>query len=293
MTQRQLAVSAGALIACAVGLAVLANGIRSSFGLFLAPVTAAHAWTGSGFAFAIAVQILLNGATQPLWGQVADRLGGRPVLIIGAALYAIGILGMALAENLGVFTFFAGVVLGLAVSAAGTPTISAALTRLLPPEMRGRAVGLSTAGSSAGQFLVVPAASLAIGLWGWQGALLALAAAALLIIPLALPVSDRPQPRPAGAPQEETARAALSRAFRDPSFWFLFSGFFVCGLHVSFMGVHMPGFVHSCGLPDYVGAASISLIGLFNIAGSLVAGELSSRWRRKELLVMIYASRGV
>ena len=293
MTQRQLAVSAGALIAFAVALAILANGIRSTFGLFLAPVTAAHAWSGSGFAFAIAVQILLNGVTQPFWGQIADRLGGRVVLIIGAVLYAIGIVGMALSESLWLFTFFAGVVLGLAVSAAGTPTISAALTRLLPAEMRSRAVGFSTAGSSAGQFLVVPAASAAIGLWGWQGALLALAAAVLLIIPLALPLNDRPQPKPSGAPQEETARVALSRAMRDPSFWFLFSGFFVCGLHVAFMGVHMPGFVQSCGLPAFVGAASISLIGLFNIAGSLISGELSSRWKRRELLVGIYASRGV
>ena len=281
------------LIAAAVACAMLANGLRASFGLFLAPITAEHGWTGSGFAFAIALQILLNGATQPLWGQVSDRLGGRTVLMIGAVLYAIGILGMALAEGLPLFTFFAGVVLGIAVSAAGMPTISAALTRLLSPEMRGRAVGLGTAGTSAGQFLIVPLAGWAISAWGWQAALLLLSAGALLIIPLAIPLNDRPKPKVAGAAEEETARVALSRALRDRSFWFLFSGFFVCGLHVSFIGVHMPGFVHSCGLPAYVGAASISLIGLFNIGGSLLSGELSSRWKRKELLVAIYAGRGV
>lgn len=281
------------LIAAAVGCAMLANGLRASFGLFLAPMTAAHGWTGSGFAFAIALQILLNGATQPLWGQVADRFGGRVVLSIGAVLYCIGIVGMALADGLPLFTFFAGVVLGIAVSAAGMPTISASLTRLLSPEMRGRAVGLGTAGTSAGQFLVVPLASFAISAWGWQGALYALAAAALLMIPLAIPLNDTPQPKAAGAAAEQTAGEALSGALRDPSFWFLFWGFFVCGLHVSFIGVHMPGFVHSCGLPAFVGAASISIIGLFNIGGSLVSGELSSKWRRRELLVAIYAGRGV
>jgi MFS family permease len=289
------ALPAAALVACAVAAAMLATGLRQSFGLFLAPMTAAHAWTASGFAFAIALQVLLNGVSQPLTGQLADRFGGRIVIIGGALLYAAGILGMALSAGLPLFTFFAGVVMGVAVSAAGMPTIIASLTRMLPEERRGRAVGLGTAGSSAGQFLVVPLAGLGIAGFGWQWALVAMALAALLMIPLAMPLSDRPAPAAANAPapDSETARAALGRAFRDPSFWCLFFGFFVCGLHVSFLTVHLPGFVHACGLPPYVGAGAISLIGLFNIGGSLLSGELTQRWRRRELLVLIYGARAV
>jgi predicted MFS family arabinose efflux permease len=181
--------------------------------------------------------------------------------------------------------------MGIAVSAAGMPVIIASLTRLLPDTQRGRAVGLGTAGSSFGQFLVVPLAGFGIAGLGWQWTLLLLAAAALLMIPLAAPLADRPAPK--AATTEETARQALARAFRTPSFWFLFFGFFVCGLHVSFLSVHLPGFVHACGLPVAVGAGAIGLIGLFNIAGSLAAGELSQRWKRRELLVGIYAARGV
>ena len=294
-TAARVALPAGILITCAVGGAMLAMGLRQSFGLFLAPMTEAHAWTASGFAFAIALQVLLNGVSQPLTGQLADRFGGRNVIIGGALLYALGILGMALSDGLPLFTFFAGLVMGVAVSAAGMPTIIASLTRMLPEEMRGRAVGLGTAGSSAGQFLVVPLAGLAIQGFGWQWALIAMAAAALMMIPLALPLSDRPAPPKPGAAAEdsETAGAALSRACRDPSFWCLFFGFFVCGVHVSFLTVHLPGFVHSCGLPLYVGAGAISVIGLFNIGGSLLSGELTQRWKRRELLVCIYAARGV
>lgn len=283
------------LITCAVGAAMLANGLRASFGLFLAPMTEAHAWTASGFAFAIALQVLLNGVFQPFIGQVADRLGGRAVIMGGAALYALGILGMAFSSSLPLFTFFAGVVMGVAVSAAGMPTIIASLTRMLPESKRGRAAGLGTAGTSAGQFLIVPLAGFGISGFGWQWALIAMALAALVIIPLALPLSDRPAPVAANAPaaDSETARAALARTLRDPSFWCLFFGFFVCGLHVSFLTVHLPGFVHSCGLPLYVGAGAISLIGLFNIGGSLLSGELTQRWRRRELLVCIYAGRAV
>ncbi len=288
-----LRVPPGILILCAVIAAALAMGTRNSFGLFLAPMTNALGWSASGFGFAIALQVLLNGVFQPICGNLADRYGARPVIMGGATLYGVGIAGMALSSDITLFTFFAGVVMGIAVSAAGMPIISATLTRLLPPEMRGRAVGLSTAGSSFGQFLVVPLAQIGINLAGWQGAMLLLAGLALLMVPLAIPMDDRAARPAKGATGDEPAAVALKRALSTTSFWCLFFGFFVCGMHVSFMGVHMPGFVASCHLPAYVGAGAISLIGLFNVVGSLAAGELSQRWQRRNLLVMIYAARGV
>jgi MFS family permease len=291
---RDLPVSVGVLLACGMLTAALGMGLRQSSGLFLAPMVAAHAWTASGFAFAIALQVLLNGISQPLCGQIADRIGGRRVIMAGALLQALAVLGMALTPDLPLFTFFAGVVMGVAVSAAGMPVVMASLTRLLPEgRLRGRATGLGTAGSSFGQFLVVPLVQLGISGFGWQAALLGVAAASLLMIPLALPLNDAPAPASAAAAPEQTAGQALSLAFRSTTFWCLFFGFFVCGLHVSFMSVHLPGFVASCHLPAVVGAGAISLIGLFNVAGSLISGELSGRWRRRELLVAIYAGRGL
>ena len=281
------------LLTLAVGCAALAMGLRQSFGLYLAPMTTSLGWPASGFALAIAIQVLVNGFSQPIAGQLADRYGGRVVVIGGALLYAVGIAGMALSPGLGVFTLFAGVILGMAVSAAGMPIIVASLTRQLPESMRARAAALGTAGSSLGQFLVVPLSGVALAGFGWQAALLAMAAAALLMVPLALPLAGRPAPRPAAAEPEETAREALSRALRSPMFWCLFFGFFVCGLHVSFLAVHLPGFVALCHLPLQVGAWAISLIGLFNVVGSLGAGELTQRWRRRELLVAIYALRAL
>ncbi|WP_424812408.1 MFS transporter [Roseococcus sp. YIM B11640] len=284
--------AATVLLACAVMAAALAMGLRQSFGLFLAPMTQALGWSTSGFALAIAFQVLLNGFSQPVAGQLADRFGGRVVVMGGAVLYALGILGMSLSQGLGLFTFFAGIVMGVAVSAAGMPVISASLTRMLPENMRGRAVGLATAGSSFGQFLVVPLSQLGINLFGWQGALFFMAGAALLMLPLAIPLGGRmAAPKPGTV--EQTAGEALRSALSSPSFWCLFFGFFVCGVHVSFLAVHLPGFVASCHLPASVGAASIALIGLFNVVGSLGAGELSQRWKRRELLVAIYALRGV
>ncbi|ONG51216.1 MFS transporter [Pseudoroseomonas deserti] len=282
------------LVVGAVLTAALAMGLRQSFGLFLAPMTMANGWSASGFALAIALQVLVNGISQPICGQIADRLGGRVVIMGGAALYALGTLGMALSDGLPLFTFFAGLVMGVAVSAAGMPVIMASMTRLLPESQRGRATGLGTAGSSFGQFLVVPLAGLGIAGFGWQGALFLMAGAALLMIPLALPLQDRPAPPALKHGQvEESAGATVKRALRSTSFWCLFFGFFVCGLHVSFLSVHLPGFVASCHLPSFVGAGAISLIGLFNVVGSLASGELTQKWRRRELLVLIYGGRAV
>jgi predicted MFS family arabinose efflux permease len=289
-----MAVSPRLLLACAVVLCALSMGLRQSFGLFLGPMTAFHGWTASAFALAIAAQVLLNGVSQPVCGNVADRFGGRTVLWGGWVLYAVGLATMAAATSLAVFYLGAALVLGIAVSAAGFPIVMAGLSRLLPPELRGRATGLATAGSSFGQFSVVPIVQAGIDLFGWQGALYAMAGAAILAMPLALPLADRPHeghfaPKHEGRPQG--AAQALKEALSTSHFWCLFFGFFVCGLHVSFLTVHLPGFVASCGLHPSWGATSISIIGLFNIMGAMISGELSGRWRRRELLVFIYGAR--
>jgi len=120
------------LLVCAVVLCAVSMGLRQSFGLFLAPMTAFHGWTASAFALAIAAQVLLNGASQPVCGNVADRFGGRTVLCSGWILYALGLAIMAAATSLAVFYLGAALVLGIAVSAAGFPIVMAGLSRLLP-----------------------------------------------------------------------------------------------------------------------------------------------------------------
>ena len=143
---------AGILIACGVLCAALAMGLRNSFGLFLRPVADAHGWSSSDFSLAIALQVLLNGLFQPLMGQVADRIGGRQVIIFGALLQVAGTVGMALVTDLGAFTLIAGLVMGLAVSSAGMPIINATLTRLLPAEQRGRRLAWGRRGAALASF---------------------------------------------------------------------------------------------------------------------------------------------
>jgi predicted MFS family arabinose efflux permease len=136
---------------------------------------------------------------------------------------------------------------------------------------------------------------------GWVSAMMTLAAATLLTIPLAWPLTKnavakpKPQPGVAGAPAaaEIGLREQIRIALRNPSYLYLHAGFFTCGFHVAFLTTHLPGEVALCGLSASVSATSLALIGLFNIGGSLAAGALGSRYRMKSLLALMYTSRAV
>jgi predicted MFS family arabinose efflux permease len=166
----------------------------------------------------------------------------------------------------------------------------------LPPEKRSFAAGVINAGGSLGQVVFAPLTQLVISTAGWVTAMFATAAAALLTIPLVLPLRKRagsePQASVAAVPHMKLGEQ-VRIAMRDPSYLFLHAGFFTCGFHIAFLVTHLPTDLQMCGLAPAVAATSLSLIGVFNVAGSLVAGWLGQRYRMKYLLAMIYASRGL
>jgi predicted MFS family arabinose efflux permease len=176
---------------------------------------------------------------------------------------------------------------------AGLGVLMSALARVLPAEKRGLASGMVNAGGSFGQFLVAPLAALLTGAIGWIGALTALGFLSLAIVPLAWVLRGKHPHPPAGAAAEKSMRQAVRDAWHDPSFLLLAAGFFVCGFHVAFIATHLPGVVALCGLPPAVGAWALSLIGLFNIAGSFASGWAIGRWRMKSVLSLLYALRAL
>jgi predicted MFS family arabinose efflux permease len=188
--------------------------------------------------------------------------------------------------------FAIGVVIALGAGAGGVSIVLAAVARLLPPEKRAMASGIVNAGGSFGQFALVPIAQGLIGWVGWMAALWWFAALAVAMTPLAWVLRGKGSPAP-GAVREERLGQAVKRAFGDRSYVLLNLGFFTCGFHVAFIMTHLPGVVAYCSLPPAVGAWSLSVIGLFNIVGSLGAGWAMSRWRSKSLLAVVYASRAV
>ncbi len=265
-------------------------GIRHAFGLFLAPMSRDLGWTREVFAFAIALQNLVWGLAQPFAGRLADRLGATRVILGGGVLFVAGLVLMAGARTPLALALSAGVVIGLGLSGVTMPVVFGAIARAVPPERRSMAMGVAMAVGSLGQFVMLPAASGAIGAVGWSTTILALAALGLLMLPLAALVGEAPG---AGAarPVARPLGAVLGEALTHRGFWLLSFGFLVCGFHVVFIATHLPAFLTDRGLPAGTGAVVLALVGLFNIAGSWLAGWLGGRHRKPAILVGIYLGR--
>jgi predicted MFS family arabinose efflux permease len=281
------------IIASAALVFALIFGVRQSQALFIGPLNTATGLGIAAISLAFAVAQLMWGITQPFAGAIADRYGSGRVIAIGAVLVMIGTILTPYAQTTWMLIVLIGIVAAGGAGMAGLGVLMSAVGRSVAPERRGLASGIVNAGGSFGQFAVVPVAQFLSGAIGWAGALSAIGVMSLAAAPLAWVLRGKPPAVHASAPVEKTMKRAVHDAVRDPSFVYLTTGFFVCGFHVAFIATHLPGVVASCQLSPSVAAWSLSLIGLFNIAGSFAAGAAISRWRMKSVLSILYALRAV
>ena len=281
------------VLVCGAAIVTLSMGIRHGFGLWLQPITQAQGWTRETFAFAIAIQNLSWGVCGIFAGMLADKLGPFKVLLGGAVLYALGLAGMALSPTGFLFTLTAGVLIGAAQAGTTYAVIYGIIGRNISADKRSWAMGVAAAAGSFGQFLMVPIESFLISNIGWQQALLVLAGAVLLIMPLAFGLREGGFAGGQAAKRDQTILQALREAFKYPSFQLLMAGYFVCGFQVVFIGVHMPSYLKDKGLSPQVAGYALALIGLFNVFGTYAAGTLGQRIQKKNILVFIYFARAV
>ena len=279
------------VLACGAAIVTLSMGIRHGFGLWLLPITQEMGWTRQSFALAIAIQNLSWGIIGIFAGMVADRFGAFRVLMGGAVLYGLGLAGMALSTTPALFALTAGVLIGAAQAGTTYAVIYGVLGRQIAPERRSWAMGVAAAAGSFGQFLMVPVEGWLIAGLGWQQALLALSLMVLLIVPLAFGLREPGFKGTAPVKREQTIVQALGEAFRYPSFNLLMAGYFVCGFQVVFIGVHMPSYLRDHGLSPQVASYALSLIGLFNVFGTYIAGTLGQRIPKRFILAFIYFAR--
>ena len=276
-------------------VAIVNFGIRSTFGQFTLPISEAHGWPRETYSLAIAIQNLMWGIATPIAGMMADRYGAARVLIAGAVIYALGIVGMTYSDLPFIFHLTAGLLVGVGVALSSFSIVMAALGRIVPPEKRSWAFGLATASGSLGQFIFSPLVGAMIAAYGWQSALLALAASSLLIIPFALPlmVQNTSTSKAVAGETELSMTEAITKAFGHKSYLLLVAGFFVCGFQLAFVTVHLPPYLAEHGLSKEFAGIAMSLIGLFNVVGSYTAGIIGSRKNKRLPLSAIYLLRSV
>jgi predicted MFS family arabinose efflux permease len=293
------------LVLAACAILMITMGGRQSMGLFVLPLNRATGLSIASISFAMAIGQFVWGASQPIFGAIADRWGAGRVLAIGAVLLAAGNVLTSRARTEWELVLALGVVLATGAGAGSMAVLMGSAAQRLPPERRAFASGFINAGGSFGQFLFAPLNRWMIDSFGWGRALWLLAAAALLTAPLGhwlrsarrvpplAPSKETPSLDASAAPAGVGLRAQLHVALRDRSYWCLHAGFFTCGFHVAFLVTHLPNEVTLCGLDASVASTSLAIIGLSNIFGSLAAGYLGGRFPMKWILFWLYFIRVV
>ena len=282
------------IIICGCLIALLSFGPRSSLGFFVQPMSREFTWGRDVFGLALALQNLLWGLGQPIAGAIADRFGVLRVMIVGALLYAGGLLLMRYSTAAFSLDLGAGVLIGFGLSGCSFNLVLSAFSKLLPPERRGFALGAGTAAGSFGQFLFAPFGVAMIDNFGWQAALTVFALLMLLIVPLSLAIATPPSTsskEPVG--DQQTFKTALAEAFGHRSYVLLVLGFFTCGFQLAFITVHLPAYLADRGVAAQTGGWVVAAIGLFNIIGSLSVGWLQSKYPKRYILSIIYFARAL
>jgi MFS family permease len=292
-------VSTWPLVLTAAAILTITMGARQSLGLFVSPLNSATGLGIVAISFAMAVGQFVWGASQPIFGAVADRYGSARVVMVGGIMLAIGTALTPFVNSQWMLLLTIGVIMAAGAGAGSFSILIGATARRLPAEKRAFASGFINAGGSFGQFLFAPVNQALISAFGWVVAMMTMAVAALATLPLARMLKDQPAQAPepsaasAPAPAAIGLREQLRIAGRDKSYWLLHAGFFTCGFHIAFLVTHLPGEVNLCGLSAGIAATSLAIIGLANIAGSLTAGALGNRYRMKWLLFWTYFTRAV
>lgn len=282
-------VKAAIFAGCVV--AFLGFGFAASFGVFLAPMSAELGWGREVFSLSVAVQLLTWGFAQPIAGAIADKYGTARVLAFGAICAGIGFALRGIATDPTAFVL-TGILVGAGTGAASFPIVIGALGKIVSAERRSFILGLGTAAASLGMFAAAPAATTMIGTIGWQNALIAIGCSFGLILPFLFFIARVSAPSASGSSASDFG-FALTTAFSDRSYLCLFFGFFVCGFHVAFIQTHLPAYVVDLGFAAAIGAWSLALIGLFNIAGSFFAGWSGQNYSKKVVLSGIYFARAL
>lgn len=293
MSEHSPKLSLTQILICGAAIVTVSMGIRHGFGLWLQPITQAQSWSRETFALALAIQNLVWGVAGIFAGMLADRFGAFRVIVAGALLYALGLLGMAYATTALAFSLTAGVLIGLAQAGTTYAIVYGVIGRNVPASKRSWAMGIAAAAGSFGQFLMVPTEGFLINQLGWQNALVTLALAALVLLPLAWGLREPDARGGAGHFREQSILQALREALHYRSFQLLMAGYFVCGFQVVFIGVHMPSYLKDHGLSPQVASYSLALIGLFNVFGTYAAGVLGQRLQKRHILAFIYLARAV
>jgi MFS family permease len=270
---------------------LLSFGARQTYGLYLAPISKIQGWEIGVFSFAMALQTLVWGISQPFWGNIADRFGAGRVVSAGLILYAVGLWMMSESVTPLGITLSTGLVTGLGMSATSFPIILAVVARSVSEKRRSMFLGIASAGGSSGMVIVVPFAQHFISDAGYTVALAVLALLMITIVPLTAAIAGKPQAIDGESTIKQNTGEAIREALSHKGYVLLVTAFFVCGFQTMFIGAHLPNYLDKSGIGPETAATALALIGLFNIFGCFIWGALGGKYSKKFMLALLYIIR--
>ena len=279
------------IVICCSLVLLLTMGMRQSFGLWQTPVSQAFGVGFTVFSLSLAIQNLCWGLFQPLVGGLADKFGSGRVIAIAGALQALGLIWLAYADQIWELHASAGIIIG--ISGAGTTwaVLMSVVARNVPENRRTQFFGMVSTIGTGGQIIIAPFNQYTINTFGWHEALIILAIMLSLTVPLAYFLRGKTSNDV--KQHAETLSQALNRARKHTGYVLLSAGFFVCGFHVMFVMSHLPSYLQSQNMPDWLPGAAISVIGIANLVGTFIAGYLGDKFSKKYLLSSIYFMRSI
>ena len=278
------------LIALSGTIISICIGLRQSLGIFMTPMQLELGISAATFGFAIALQNIVWGVAQPFAGALADRYGARPVLVVSALVYAIGMALMAYPNTVPAGLEISGFLIGAGTSGTGFGVLLGTVARATPEAKRTQTVGLVAAAGSLGTMVLAPTGQALINAFGWHAAMLGFAFAAASMALLALPIRETVVDKNASL-KNQSLNHALREAVGHRGYLFMTLAFFACGFQLVFITTHLPAYLALCGVAPGVAASALGLIGLFNAIGTYCFGLLGARYSQKHLLAMIYGLR--
>lgn len=285
------------LIGAAVML-TLSMGIRQCFGLFLQPLTKDLAISVSDFTLALSIQNLAWGFLQPFAGALVVRLGYRPVLVGGTAVYLAGLALLASAHGMPSILLGAGLLVGAALACTTSSTAQAVAAHAVSPSVRSMVLGVITGAGSLGALVAAPLGQAFTTDFGWRYGILGMAALTLVMLPAAWfagRVDKIPLPATASARRADDVSAAIAvrSAMNNGPFIVMAASFFVCGLQLLFITTHLPSYLALCGMDPTLSVEALSVIAVANAFGSVFFGWAGGRAPKLVLLGLIYMARSV
>ena len=274
---------------------LISMGLRQTFGLFFKAFEEGIGCTRTEFGLAIGIQMLFWGLFAPMFGFLADKFGGSKAVFIGFIIFGIGIYMLYAGPNTGIFFQISlGVLIGIALGATAIGVPVSEVGKHFPNETRTLATGYVTAAASVGYFLSPLFTQYSLGEVGWEQTLkyfmffifIGLIASLFLLPSKELINSSQ-------ADREQSFLAAIKEAFSHKGYVLLVLGFFVCGFQITLVGTHVPGYMQDRGMDGWSATIILALIGLFNIFVTLVMGYLGTKYRKKNLLSILYLLRAV